>query len=125
VPLVVYSVLRLGLFAACTALLVFLAGMETWFAALISVFAAWGLSYVLLGGPRDAAARYLADQAQARATRKGLSAHQREDADVEDAAQDAAEHDGIEHDGIEHDGIEHDGIEHDASRHDAIGHDEP
>jgi hypothetical protein len=97
-PFVVYSVLRLGLFAACTALLVLLAGMTPWFAALISVFVAWGLSYVLLDGPRDAAARYLADRAQARAARKGLSTHQREDADVEDAAQDAIEHDASERD---------------------------
>jgi hypothetical protein len=91
VPLVVYSALRLGLFAVCTAVLVLWAGMEPWFGALIAVFAAWGLSYVLLDRPRDAAAHYLADRAHARAARKGLSTHQREDADVEDAAQDARE----------------------------------
>jgi hypothetical protein len=93
VPLVIYSALRLGLFAASTLLMHFWAGMEWWFAALISVFAAWGLSYTLLDGPRDAAARYLADRAEARKARKGLSVNQREDAEVEDAAQDTIERD--------------------------------
>ncbi|HZL02448.1 MAG TPA: DUF4229 domain-containing protein, partial [Cellulomonas sp.] len=79
-PLVIYSALRLGLFAALTLLMHFWAGMEWWFAALISVFAAWGLSYTMLDGPRDAAARYLADRAEAR---KGLSVNQSEDAEVE------------------------------------------
>jgi Na+/melibiose symporter-like transporter len=91
VPLVIYSALRLGLFAALTLLMHFWAGMEWWFAALISVFAAWGLSYTMLDGPRDAAARYLADRAEARTARKGLSVGQSEDAEVEDAAQDAAQ----------------------------------
>jgi len=91
VPLVIYSALRLGLFAALTLLMHFWAGMEWWFAALISVFAAWGLSYTMLDGPRDAAARYLADRAEARKERKGLSVNQSEDAEVEDAAQDAAQ----------------------------------
>jgi Protein of unknown function (DUF4229) len=90
VPLVIYSALRLGLFAALTLLMHFWAGMEWWFAALISVFAAWGLSYTMLDGPRDAAARYLADRAEARKARKGLSVGQSEDAEVEDAVQDAA-----------------------------------
>ena len=92
-PLVIYSALRLGLFAACTALLATWAGMDVWFAALISVFAAWGLSYVMLDGPRDAAARYLAGRAQARAARKGSSARLQADAEVEDAALDALERD--------------------------------
>lgn len=90
-PLVIYSALRLGLFAALTLLMHFWAGMEWWFAALISVFAAWGLSYTMLDGPRDAAARYLADRADARKERKGLSVGQSEDTEVEDAAQDAAQ----------------------------------
>lgn len=89
-PLVIYSALRLGLFAALTLLMHFWAGMEWWFAALISVFAAWGLSYTMLDGPRDAAARYLADRAEARKARKGLSVGQSKDAEIEDAAQDAA-----------------------------------
>ncbi|CAN5135843.1 hypothetical protein BH11ACT1_BH11ACT1_08810 [soil metagenome] len=89
-PLVIYSALRLGLFAALTLLMHFWAGMEWWFAALISVFAAWGLSYTMLDGPRDAAARYLAERAEARKARKGLSVGQSEDAEIEDAAQDAA-----------------------------------
>ena len=89
-PLVIYSALRLGLFAALTLLMHFWAGMEWWFAALISVFAAWGLSYTMLDGPRDAAARYLSDRAEARTGRKGLSVGQSEEAAIEDAAQDAA-----------------------------------
>ena len=88
-PLVTYSVLRLGLLAACLAALV-LAGMGSWLAVLVAAFLAWGLSYVLLAGPRDRAATWLATRAQARAARRGLTAHQREDADIEDAATDAA-----------------------------------
>ena len=91
-PVVVYSVLRVALLAASWVLLTW-AGLHPLVALLVAAFVAWGLSYVALGGPRDAAARYLARRAAARAEHAGrpvLSPHAREDADVEDAAVDAA-----------------------------------
>ena len=91
-PVVVYSVLRLALLAASWLLLTW-AGLHPLVALLVAAFVAWGLSYAALGGPRDAAARYLADRAAERAAHAGrpvLPAHAQEDADVEDAAVDAA-----------------------------------
>ena len=85
-----YSVVRLGLFGACLGGLI-LAGMGSWLAVVVAAFAAWALSYVLLAGLRDRAALYLAERAQAHADRRGMSEHQREDADIEDAAVDSAE----------------------------------
>ena len=86
VPVVVFSLLRLALFAVCVVAL-WLLGMHSWLAPLLAAFLAWGLSYVLLSGPRDAAARYLAERAQhARRTE--------DDAAVEDAADDASRQDG-------------------------------
>lgn len=91
-PVVVYSVLRLALLAGSWLLLTW-AGLHPLVALLVAAFVAWGLSYAALGGPRDAAARYLADRAAERAAHAGrpvLSAHAQEDAAVEDAAVDAA-----------------------------------
>ena len=91
-PVVVYSVLRLALLAGSWLLLTW-AGLHPLVALLVAAFVAWGLSYAALGGPRDAAARYLADRAAERAAHAGrpvLSAHAQEDAEVEDAAVDAA-----------------------------------
>ena len=85
-PVVVFSLLRLALFAACFALL-WWAGMRSWLTPVVAAFLAWGVSYVLLSGPRDAAARYLADRAQR--TRPS-----EDDASFEDAADDAARRDG-------------------------------
>jgi len=59
VPLVTYSVLRLTLLAACLGL-GYWAGLRTWLLLFVAAFAAWGLSYVLLGRARDAAALYVA-----------------------------------------------------------------
>lgn len=91
-PVFVYSVLRLALLAV-TWLLLTWAGLRPLAALLVAAFVAWGLSYAALGGQRDAAARHLAERAALRAAHAGrpvLSAHAREDADVEDAAVDAA-----------------------------------
>lgn len=86
-PVLVYSVLRVALFAVVTALLWWL-GMRSWLAPLLAAFLAWGLSYVLLAGPRDAAARHLARRAQER--RDGRAAGRTaDDAAAEDAADDA------------------------------------
>lgn len=96
-PVVRWSLIRLALFGACVAGL-WWAGMQSWLAPVVAAFLAWGLSYVLLAGPRDAAARYLAErdaarraEREARGVRTLLPAHAQEDADVEDAAVDAAE----------------------------------
>lgn len=96
-PVVVYSVLRVALLVVSWLLLTW-AGLHPLAALLVASFVAWGLSYVALGGPRDAAARYLAERAAVRAAHAGrpvLSPHAREDADVEDAAVDAALGDGV------------------------------
>ncbi|WP_456787566.1 DUF4229 domain-containing protein [Cellulomonas sp. P5_C5] len=91
-PFVVYSVLRLALFGACLGLL-WWAGLRSWLVVIVAAFLAWGISYVLLAGPRDAAARQLADQAERRRAagdRTVLGKRAQEDADVEDAADEAA-----------------------------------
>ncbi|WP_315095812.1 DUF4229 domain-containing protein [uncultured Cellulomonas sp.] len=88
---VVYSVLRLALLGLCLAVL-WWAGLRGWLVVVVAAFLAWGLSYVLLSGPRDAAARQLAERAERRRAagdRTVLGRRAQEDADVEDAADDA------------------------------------
>lgn len=82
VPVLVFSLMRLGLFAVSFVVL-WAVGMHSWLAPVVAAFLAWGISYVLLTRPRDAAARYLADRSQ-RVRRTD------DDAAVEDAADDAA-----------------------------------
>ncbi len=84
-----YSLMRLGLLAVCFAGL-YWAGAGLWVAFLVATFLAWGLSYVLLAGPRDAAALEIAERAQARAARSGRSQRELDDDAAEDAAVDAA-----------------------------------
>ena len=83
-PLVTYSVLRLGLLAACFGL-GYLAGLRTWLLLGLAVLGAWGLSYVLLAGPRDAAAAYVAQRVERRGRAGGSVAGVDEDAAHEDA----------------------------------------
>ncbi len=86
-----YSALRIGLLAACFAL-GYWAGLRTWLLLVVATLVAWGLSYVLLGGPRDAAARYLADRVERPGGGRGDRARAAEaDAAFEDAAVDDAE----------------------------------
>ncbi|WP_421734787.1 DUF4229 domain-containing protein [Cellulomonas sp.] len=90
-PFLVYSLLRLALFGACLGLL-WWAGMRSWLAGIVAAFLAWGLSYVLLSGPRDAAALQLAERAERRRAagdRTVLGKRAQQDADVEDAADEA------------------------------------
>ncbi len=89
-PLATYSALRVALLAACFAL-GYWAGLRTWLLLVVATFAAWGLSYVLLQRPRDAAALYLAERAQQRAA-GGRRPAEAEDLDAryEDAVDDAA-----------------------------------
>jgi hypothetical protein len=84
VPVVVYSVLRLALFAGATGLL-WWAGMRSWLAPLLAAFLAWALSYVLLNRQRDGAARWLAERAEQRRAHGGRTAHQLADDAAEDA----------------------------------------
>jgi hypothetical protein len=101
--MVTYSALRLGLLAACFAL-GYWAGLRTWLLLGVAVLAAWGLSYVLLAGPRDAAATYLAERVERRrsggrrfpGTADDDAAH--EDALVDRASGDAADVAGEEPD---------------------------
>ncbi len=84
-PLLVYSLLRLALFGACWWALAW-AGLDPWLAVVAAALVAWGLSYVALRGPRDAAARWLAEQdARRKAGIPNLSARARQDAADEDA----------------------------------------
>lgn len=81
-PVVVFSLMRLALFAVCFVALWWI-GMRSWLAAIVAAFLAWGLSYVLLTRQRDAAARHIAARVE-----RGRPPD--EDALVEDAADDAA-----------------------------------
>ena len=83
-PLLVYSLLRLVLFVACWVALVW-AGLNPWISVVVAALAAWGLSYVAFRGPRDAAARWLAEQEAKRKGKPQLSARARQDAADEDA----------------------------------------
>ncbi len=87
VPVLVYSLLRIALFGAVTALL-WWAGMRSWLAPLLAAFLAWGLSYVLLARPRDAAALHLARRAEERRAGRAQG-RAGDDAAAEDAADDA------------------------------------
>lgn len=59
-PVVTYSVLRLGLLVVALVGL-WLAGMGGWLLVLVAALVAGALSYVVLGKQRDAAALWLAD----------------------------------------------------------------
>lgn len=83
-PLLVYSLLRLALVGVCWALLVW-AGLNPWAAVVVAALVAWGLSYVALARPRDAAARWLADRAARRRGTSPLSARALRDEADEDA----------------------------------------
>ncbi len=92
VPLVIYSVLRVGLLAACFAV-GYWAGLRTWLLLAVAVLAALGLSYVLLAGPRSAAADYLAQRAKRRrAGVRRFPGGSDDDAAVEDALDERARH---------------------------------
>jgi uncharacterized membrane protein YedE/YeeE len=81
---IIYSVLRLGLFVLAMAGL-WLAGMGGWLLVLVAALVAWALSYAVLGGRRDAAARWLA---QRHGARPRFSPGVEADAAAEDAASD-------------------------------------
>ncbi|MFB8227182.1 DUF4229 domain-containing protein [Cellulosimicrobium sp. NPDC055967] len=90
-PVVIYSVLRLLLFAAALGVLWF-AGLRGWLLVLVAAVVALMLSYLTLRKPREAASRYLAERAEHRArTGERFSREIEDDAAAEDAALDAQE----------------------------------
>lgn len=64
-PLIVYSALRLAVLAVAMAGL-WAAGMGGWLLVVVAALAAWAISYVVLAGPRDRAALWLAARAERR-----------------------------------------------------------
>ncbi|PFG36505.1 uncharacterized protein DUF4229 [Flavimobilis soli] len=81
-PVVLYSVYRLLLLAASVGLLA-LAGFRGWLLLLVAVVVALLASPVLLRGPRDRAALYLAERAEARRASAGKPARDEADEDAE------------------------------------------
>ncbi|ROS76693.1 DUF4229 domain-containing protein [Cellulomonas sp. PhB143] len=92
-PLIIYSVLRIALFVVALVGL-WLAGMGGWLVVLVAAAIALMLSYLLLGRPRDAASRYMAERVERRKERRSrFSEKLDEDAAAEDAAADALSED--------------------------------
>ena len=81
VPLVTYSLVRIGLFVAAGAAL-YAVGMRDWLLVLIAAVVSAALSYVLLGHQRDDAATWLAERAEERRRRGAVP-------DADSAAEDA------------------------------------
>ncbi|BDZ41298.1 hypothetical protein GCM10025865_05970 [Paraoerskovia sediminicola] len=88
-PLVLYSVLRLLLFAVALGGL-YLAGLRGWLLVVVAAAIALMVSYLALARPRDAASRYLAQKQEARSARTARGAASDVDAAAEDAAVDGA-----------------------------------
>ena len=83
--LIVYSVLRLALFGLAL-LGLWAAGMGGWLRVVVAAFVAWALSYLVLAGPRDAAALWLAERAErGRTSGARFTAGVESDAEAEDA----------------------------------------
>jgi hypothetical protein len=85
VPVVTYSLLRLGVFVLALAGL-WLAGMGSWLLVVVAAVVAAALSYVLFGRQRAAAAQWIADRRAPGAPR--FSRAVQEDAAAEDAIAD-------------------------------------
>ncbi|HWS58583.1 MAG TPA: DUF4229 domain-containing protein [Actinotalea sp.] len=64
-PLVVYSALRLAILLAALAAL-WAVGMGGWLLVVVAALAAWAISFLVLAGPRDRAALWLAERAERR-----------------------------------------------------------
>ncbi|RYV50050.1 DUF4229 domain-containing protein [Pengzhenrongella frigida] len=120
-PIVTYSVLRLGLFGACLGVL-YWAGLGGWLLVVVAAFAAWGVSYVVLAGPRDAAAVVLAERAARRAASgPQLPRSAQADAAHEDAVVDAAENHATENNAAKNDAAKNDAAKNDAAENDSAG----
>ncbi|MFC8600684.1 DUF4229 domain-containing protein [Isoptericola sp. NPDC057191] len=108
-PLVMYTVWRILLFVAALGG-GYLLGLRSWLLVLVAAVVAFAVSYLALGGPRDSAARWLAEKEQ---RRKDGSAKHDVDTDYEDAVMDreSAEGTGTAADGSGADGRGADGSE--------------
>lgn len=82
--MLVYSLLRLGLLAVAL-VAGWAVGLGGWLLVVVAAVVAWALSYVLLAGPRDRAARWVAERAERRRTGPRFSAGVEEDVAAEDA----------------------------------------
>jgi hypothetical protein len=60
---VLYSLFRVGLFAAALAAMLLL-GLELWLAAIVATIVAFAISYIFFSEPRDALARDIQDRRQ-------------------------------------------------------------
>ncbi|HEU4808826.1 MAG TPA: DUF4229 domain-containing protein [Homoserinimonas sp.] len=76
---ILYSLFRVGLFAAALAAMLLL-GLEWWLAAIVATVVAFAISYIFFSEPRDALARDIHERRQA----AGIDA----DSDIENAALD-------------------------------------
>jgi hypothetical protein len=83
-PVVTYSLLRLGLFALALVGL-WLAGMGSWLLVVVATVVSFALSYVVLGRQRDAAARWLAERRTTPERRSRFPRGVEDDAAHEDA----------------------------------------
>lgn len=86
-PLLIYSLLRLGLFVLALVGLWF-AGMGSWLLVVVAVIVSAALSYVILGKQRDAAVEWLEHRRTAPQQGPRLSKALQDDAAAEDAAVD-------------------------------------
>ncbi|WP_407319058.1 DUF4229 domain-containing protein [Isoptericola halotolerans] len=83
-PLVIYTLLRLLLFAVALGG-GYLVGLRSWLLVLVAVVVAFAVSYLVLPKQKDAAARWLAERAERRrAGQEGLGRIIDEDAAAED-----------------------------------------
>lgn len=76
---ILYSLFRVGLFAAALAAMLLL-GLEWWLAAIVATVVAFAISYIFFNEPRDALARDIQNRRQA----AGVDA----DSDIENAVLD-------------------------------------
>ncbi|WP_029252109.1 DUF4229 domain-containing protein [Paraoerskovia marina] len=89
-PFVVYSLLRLAVFAGVLVAL-YAVGMRDWLLIVVAALAAFFVSYLALNGPRTRASEYLAARSEhRRATGEKFSREIEDEAAYEDAADDAA-----------------------------------
>ena len=86
-PFAVYSLQRLGLFVVAL-LALWALHLGGWLLVVLAAFLAWALSYLLLAGPRDRAALWVAQRVEGRRTGPRFSAGVESDASEEDAAAD-------------------------------------
>ncbi len=83
-PFVIYSLQRLGLFAAAL-LALWALHLGGWLLVVVAAFLAWAVSYLALAGPRDRAALWVSDKVERRRTGPRFSPALEADAMDEDS----------------------------------------